>query len=402
MKHKLLAALVSLIPFYACPSILLAEGVDANESELSEIVVSAVRVANDRPAGTYSALATTLRFDPQTELQSRGLAEGQSDVTVQGGVFENTGFVVGAVTVMDPQTGHYMAELPVDPAYLSAPDILVGIDNALGGFNANLASVAYSLSKLDTGGDVLLGAGTDNLQFLSLRLAKTKTLASEAEFGAALSVASSRGDGTLPDGDHEFERYNLRFQHSDSTSRSDLVLSYQDKFYGWPGAYTGFASLPETDHTKTALVLANHYHATQLGWWEAGAYYRNLDDDYDFDRTTPDAGGRGSFEHETKVAAVGIRGSIEKGLVDWRFAAQLTADDLVRSTDIINAPFSERTYLRLSLVPSMQFDQGNGRSINLRVGRDIRCLQSGQQRRVAADRGDLSQDNGKRQSLFRN
>ena len=45
--------------------------------ELTEVIVRASRVANTRPAGTYTALATTLRFDPQTELQSRGLAEGQ-------------------------------------------------------------------------------------------------------------------------------------------------------------------------------------------------------------------------------------------------------------------------------------------------------------------------------------
>jgi hypothetical protein len=43
----------------------------------------------------------------------------------------STAFAVGATTVIDPQTGHYTAGLPIDPGFLSAPGLLTGIDNAL-------------------------------------------------------------------------------------------------------------------------------------------------------------------------------------------------------------------------------------------------------------------------------
>ena len=72
-------------------------------------------------------------------------------------------------------------------------------------------------------------------------------------------------------------------------SQSDLLLSYQDKFYGWPGAYTGFATLNEVDDTQTTLLLVNHRAVIDNGWWEAGAAYRRLVDDYDFDRTTAES-----------------------------------------------------------------------------------------------------------------
>jgi hypothetical protein len=70
------------------------------DDEVTEITVSATRVANERPAGSYTTPVTALRFDPSTEIQSRGIAEGQSDVTVRGSVFENTGFKLGAVTML--------------------------------------------------------------------------------------------------------------------------------------------------------------------------------------------------------------------------------------------------------------------------------------------------------------
>ena len=67
-----------------------------------------------------------LRFEPRVDIHARNLAEGQADITIRGGIFENTAFQLGAVTVIDPQTGHYFAELPVAPAMLTAPDVRTG------------------------------------------------------------------------------------------------------------------------------------------------------------------------------------------------------------------------------------------------------------------------------------
>ena len=341
------------------------------DEELDEIVVRASRVANTRPAGTYESLPTLLRYDPQTELQSRGLPEGQSDVTVRGGVFENTGFVIGAVAVIDPQTGHYTSGLPVDPAFLTAPVLLTGTDSALAGFNSNIATVAYSPNEVGNGGDVLLGAGTHDLWFTSLRSSSLKTLKSGNDLGVAISAALSQGDGSIDNGDHDFRRYNLRAQHISANTQTDLLMSYQDIFYAWPGAYTGFASLAETDHTKTRLILANHRVETGKGWFEVGAYYRKLEDDYDFDRTTQESGGPGAFEHATRVGAVGFQGSYRNGKIDWRYGGQMTGDKLLRSTDLTYGDFTSRNYLKLSLVPTIDIGLSGNRMVRVRIGANL-------------------------------
>jgi len=339
-----------------------------DDEELAEVMVRASRVANTRPAGSYASLATSLRFDPQTELQSRGLPEGQADVAVRGGVFENTGFAVGATTIMDPQTGHYAAGLPIDPKFLSVPSLQTGIDNALNGFNSNIATVLYSLPAVRHGGDVEFGIGDNNLWFSSLRLANVQPLKSGNNLAVAVSAAWSEGDGTLPDGDHDFARYNMRIQHRQDKTQTDVLVSYQDKFYAWPGAYTGFAFLPETDHTKTRLVHANHRRENTNGWFEISAYYRGLEDDYDFDRTTQESGVPGAFEHKTRVYAAGFQGSYRNGLVDWRYGGQLTSDKLLHSTDLTEGHFTSRHYAKLSLVPSIDFAQSTSRRFNARIG----------------------------------
>ena len=339
-----------------------------DDDEISEVTVSAKRVANSRPAGSYAAIATLLRFDPLTELQSRGLPEGQADVTVRGGLFENTGFKVGAVTVTDPQTGHYTAELPLDPAAISDPEMLTGIANALAGFNSNIATVAYSLPQVRAGGNVQLGAGSDDLAYGSLRWAGVGAVSSGAQLGYLLSAALSSGDGSVANGDHEFARYNVQLQHATDATQTDLILAYQDKFYGWPGAYTGFPTLLETDDTQTTLVLANHRRENDDGWVQIGGFYRGLEDDYDFDRTTDESGAPGSFDHKTRVYGAGIDGMYQRGRFEWHYAGQVTADELVRSTDLTNGEFTSRSYATLSLVPALDFRRSTDSVVTLRFG----------------------------------
>lgn len=344
---------------------------DEGDIEITEITVTEARVANTRPAGTYASPVTVLRFDPTTELQSRGLPEGQADVTVRGGLFENTGFKTGAVTIMDPQTGHYVAELPLDPNFLSAPRILTGIDNALAGFNSNVATVSYAPATISGGGAVLIGGGSDSLRYGSLRISRGRPAGQLDGWSTAFSLAHSQGDGSLPNGDHEFERYSAHLQHSDTNRQSDLLVGYQDKFYGWPGAYTGFASLAETDRTRTTLLLANHRSDLDAGSWEVGGYYRRLEDDYDFDRTTRESGAPGSFDHETRVLGLGFQGRYERGALAWDVAGQLTADELVSSTDLTEGDFDSRNYGSVSVVPSIDVSSTDGKAVTLRFGANV-------------------------------
>lgn len=373
MQRTLYSTALSMSVFFALPATAqLAIDIDSSEGDkIAEITVSAERVANTRPAGTYASPVTALRYDPLTEIQSRGIAEGQSDVTVRGGVFENTGFKLGAITVMDPQTGHYAAGLPIDPASMSAPAIYKGIDNAIEGFNSAVATIAYSIRRIDEGGALSAGAGNDALNFQYLRYARTGNTASGNDIGASLSFARSKGDGSVANGDHRFSRYSVQLQQSDSDSQSDLFVAYQDKFFGWPGAYTGFATLAEIDDTQTTLVLANHRNETTAGWWELGGFYRRLVDDYDFNRTTFESGVPGSFEHETRNFAVGLQGLYENGRVSWRYGAQVTADELVSSTDLTNGNFDDRTYATLTVVPSIDFELEGSSTLSLQVGATV-------------------------------
>lgn len=358
-----------LLSFVFLPIQAVSEPAEAPHAGIDILTVTAPRVANLQPASTYAAPVTVLRYDPQVDLQSRGLPEGQADVTVRGGLFENTGFDLGAATLIDPQTGHYVAEVPIDPWMLSAPTVLTGIDSAVAGFNASVATVRYSLNSVRSGGDLLMGAGTDDLSFVNLRSGYAHERNGGGVLGAAASYARSESDGSRPHGDHDFERFTAQLQHRNESSESNLVYGYQDKFFGWPGAYTGFASLAETDHTQTHLLFANHRRDLGGdGWWELAGYFRDLDNDYDFDRSTDEHDGPGAFEHRTRSYALAAEALVPGDGLDWRLSAQLSGDELVRSTDLVAGAFHHRRYANVSVVPEKSWRLGNGGVFTLRGG----------------------------------
>jgi hypothetical protein len=146
------------------------------------------------------------------------------------------------------------------------------------------------------------------------------------------------------------------------------VLGYHDKFYGWPGAYTGFSSLPETDHTRLGLIVLDHRHTGDRGWWEIGAAYRWLKDDYDFDRRTVESGTPGSFEHETRSFSLGLTGQNYSAGLEWYFSGLVAADRLVSSTDLTYGHFNSRTYVMMSLAPGREWTTQSGSVVTLRAG----------------------------------
>ncbi len=74
-------------------------------TDIEKITIKGSATANTEPVGTFGSSVSNLEYDPRVDLQSRNMAEAQADVTIRGGIFENTGFTVGSAALLDPQTG---------------------------------------------------------------------------------------------------------------------------------------------------------------------------------------------------------------------------------------------------------------------------------------------------------
>ncbi|MCC5839020.1 MAG: TonB-dependent receptor [Opitutales bacterium] len=338
--------------------------------ELETFFVFGERVANERPASGVATPVTALRFDPLVEVQARGPAERQADITVRGGIFENTGFSLNGLPLPDPQTGHYFGEIPLDPRMLRGPEILTGKANALGGFNSTVATIHYDLTRVETGGELEAGIGQNGLNFqrvyAGVRL--DKVVETAPQFSVDVGYARAEGRGTVDRGDFDYERFSGRLQIDSRLGRTDIFAGYADEFHGWPGLYIGraFGTLfPETDDFQ--VTLAGFWHDAAYGdgsYIGGGGIWRRLVDEYQFNRDNPSP----VFTHETRVNAGSVRGRhvFAGGGVDYHLTA--VADRLVFSRALTFGNFDSRRYARLAVIPFLRRDAGDGGEWEFRAG----------------------------------
>lgn len=330
----------------------------AAQTSLPDFAVVSSRVANQTAAGTIDMPVSALRYEPRVDVQARNLAEAQADVTLRGGVFESTGFKLGALTLGDPQTGHYSAEIPVPPAMLAAPLVLTGARNALGSAGAGAGTIAYDWRAIRPQGQLTLAAGDHGYNRQSLYQGGVHEFGDARGLLAAdVELARSESDGSVPSGDHDFRRAAARLQWRRTATQTDAFVGYQTKFFGWPNLYTPFG-FNETEDIETLLALLNHAWRDAAGnTFNAAAFYRRNRDDYEFNRAVP--GASNPFEHTTWVRGAALSGrQIFRGLT-WNYAAQLTRDE-IRSTALTFGRFSQRTASKLALAPELELQREQG------------------------------------------
>ncbi|MBE0378706.1 TonB-dependent receptor plug domain-containing protein [Pseudoalteromonas prydzensis] len=352
--------------FCSLSTTALATNEKNNTDNIEQITVKVSATANNEPVGTFAAPISNLEYDPRVDLQSRNMAEAQADVTIRGGIFENTGFRVGSATLFDPQSGHYFAEIPIAPQMLDTADIFTGVDNALYGVNSSVGTVSFAWTPINTGGSASLGTGNNDFNLQSINAGLNVPLAGKPDWqlGFQGDYAHSQSDGTIDNGDHDFTRASGRVQLTGPQSQTDLFYGSQQKFFGWPNLYTPFG-VNETEDLDTQLLMLNHKqgYANQSSF-EVSAYYRKNNDHYIYSRENPSA-----FEafHETEVKALALSGRHSNNA---SFAINYSAqymEDAIESTTLENN-FTSRNYYKLSVLPEYKTAIDTNQLLTIRLG----------------------------------
>lgn len=331
--------------------------------DLAEIVLVEDRVANKTPAATFSAPVSFLRFEPQVDLQTRNFGEAQGDIAIRGGIFEGTAVQIEGMTIYDPQTGHYAAELPVPMDMLSLPAIRTGSAHAFTAMQASVGSVAYAWKPIESGGEATFAVGNGRLNRQSIYAAHVVSEVDARRVAVDAGWSRSEARGTIANGDHRFERVAGRVQIRSETSQTEVFAGYQDKFFGWPNLYTPFG-WPETEHLQTTLLAVNHRRELGGGSLEAGLNYRRNRDDYEADRRQP--GRFNPYLHETDVTGGFLH--YRTGIGGWRVEARAEGSaDALDSTALNFGKFMSRSYWKLGVVANRSIDTGKG-ALTTRVG----------------------------------
>lgn len=343
---------------------------------LPTLTVQGQEIANLRPSSTYQSIVSNLDFDPRIDFQSRNMAEAQGDINIRGGIFEGTGIQIGAVTLIDPQTGHYSTELPIAPEMLTRPKVLTGASNALRGFNSTSGTLSYQWSEMIEGSSLTIGGGQNALNFQRFHSATIHNFADSNEwtYGTEFEYSRSESDGTIQNGDHDFSRLSSRFQIIGPNSQIDFFAGTQDKYFGWPGMYTATKHINpiEYEDIKTQLFIANYFKTySEKSYAKVTAAHRINKDHYSLDairRNTQPTDDNHIVDYEgdqeTRVSSLGFHVfNAFNSNMGINYTGQIIKD-YWRSSSTVDSRYQSK----FSIAPEYIFKTSNKNSLKLTYG----------------------------------
>jgi len=257
---------------------------------LTAAFLCAEEVSTNIPTITVTASAQTaenaaihevLRAEPGVVLNSQG--GSQNDLSIRGSSFSGAGLSLGGLTLRNPQTEHFNAELPLPAVMLSRPSVLTGLDNQGGHL---VGTVNFDLLPIIGKKQVEAGFGSDHRDWQSVLVQQMLT----DTLGIGVFAGREAASGVdYPDNDYEREYVGGHLQFRNDDTQVDLLIAHQEKEFGARGYY-GANPLwgPPSEETEDNLIylaarkgdLNADYLRAGISWHEFNDYYSVPDGTY--------------------------------------------------------------------------------------------------------------------------
>ena len=238
-----------------------AAPITAGESARSIVALD----AQEHPL-SFPQITDYLRADSSVDIQQRGGAGTQSDISVRGASFEQTLVLVNGLRINDAETSHFNLDLPVPLSTISAIDVLHGAGSTLYGSDAIGGVVDFITLKPDATSLRLRSGGGSYGQNEQSVLA---TYASR-RYSEVIAGSREHSDGFIPDRDYTSSSASSETRMTTPLGDTDILLAGfsrpygADQFYGPYNSFEHtkgwFASLQQAlgSHTSAAVAYRRH------------------------------------------------------------------------------------------------------------------------------------------------
>lgn len=339
LKHMkkqviLLSGLISLVT----PK--LYSQIDTNYNEIPVIEIHSNRIPTEKGKTTQNIIIITkeeiqkmparsiqevLSFAAGIDVRQRGTTGVQADISIRGGSFEQTLFLINGIKLTDPQTGHHAMNIPVALAAIERIEIIKGPATRMFGQNA-FAGAVNIITKTGTIKEVSVGQYAADFGafgghlFLALPIKKNVSQTLSGSFD------NSRGHW------HNSDYKTITINHESTIQLKKFhelktLLAYTSRDFGANGFYS--ASFPDQwEATKTGIAaLAHAYKRTDFSI-QTRAYYRINQDEFRLKRFVP------SFytnTHESQVVGIESNATLKSRFGTTGFGLEARNEGLTSS-----------------------------------------------------------------------
>lgn len=288
-----------------------------------------------------TSISEVLTYISGVDIRQRGPFGTQADVSMDGGLFDQTLILLNGVKISDIQTGHHSMNIPVSLDAVERIEVLKGPAARVYGINAltgainiitstsavNSASInvqsGSSFGRKEEGDGKGVYAGGTAQAVLNMGNPKFRNLVS---LGYGKSNGQRYNSSTLDKKVYYQGKYLV-----DKANEIDLMLGYIDNEFGANGYYAAPGDRESYELVKTFIgILGSSHNLSDRFILKPRVSYRNNKDDYRYFRNDLT---RARSEHETNALAVEINSLLNTNIGDFGFGVE-SRSEKITSTNI--------------------------------------------------------------------
>ena len=320
------------------------EEVEVTGSRVPLTVSQAARIVTvlDREAiaaAPVQSINDLLKYTAGVDVRQRGDMGVQTDISIRGGTFDQITILLNGINICDPQTGHNVADFPVELSEIERIEVLEGPAGRVYGTSSLVGAInIVTRTAKDSGAEVFADGG-------SYGYFKGGAIVSHVKNGLSNQVSGSysRSDGfsrsKAGNLNADFKYARLFYQGRYENDQVDVRwhAGFTNKDYG---ANTFYSTLSDEqfEHVRKYYTAVQAETKGDVYHFKPSVYCNRSDDRFEFYRGMPD---KSPFNyHQTDVYGVNLNNYIQTFLGKTAFGAEFRNEG-VRSTSLgepLNSP----------------------------------------------------------------
>ncbi|MDP4278561.1 MAG: TonB-dependent receptor plug domain-containing protein, partial [Bacteroidota bacterium] len=280
---------------------------DSTEASVTDVPLQEVEVSAKQPmrwselthsvsvagqkeiaASPVQSIDDMLETMPGVDIRQRGSDGVQSDISLNGGSFDQVLILLNGVNITDPQTGHYNLNIPIELSQIQRIEILRGSGARTLGSNAFCGAINFitdqPLQQNGLKGQAEIATGYWGFFKTAASIAYQKDA---WQLDAGLSRNTS--DGYTANTDYDILNSHIQSSwHNASAGHFLLQLGYQQKAFGANSFYS-FKYPNQFDATKTLFSSFSWNKTVENTDWQIQVYERQHHDRFELFRDMENA-----------------------------------------------------------------------------------------------------------------
>ena len=320
------------------------EEVEVTGSRVPLTVSQAARIVTvlDREAiaaAPVQSINDLLKYAAGVDVRQRGDMGVQTDISIRGGTFDQMTILLNGINICDPQTGHNVADFPVELSEIERIEVLEGPAGRVYGTSSLVGAInIVTRTAKDSGAEVFADGGSYGYFNGGAIVSHVRNgLSNQVSGSYSRSDGFSRSKAGNLNADFKYARlfYQGRYENDQVDVRWHAGFTNKDY-----GANTFYSTLSDEqfEHVRKYYTAVQAETKGNVYHFKPSVYWNRSDDRFEFYRGMPE---KSPFNyHQTDVYGVNLNNYIQTFLGKTAFGAEFRNEG-VRSTSLgepLNSP----------------------------------------------------------------